>query len=60
MQKFQNSPVLIIVALYMTLKQINFFPQFFTMQLWKVNPSPEMFQKIKQISQHNFLDSFSH
>ena len=44
--------VQIIVALYVTLKQI-FFTQFFTMQLWKVNSSPEMFQKIKQISKHN-------
>ena len=33
--------VLTIVALYVTLKQVTFFTEFFTMQLWKVNSNPD-------------------
>ena len=33
--------VLIVVALYVILKQVFFFTEFFTMQLWKVNSNPD-------------------
>ena len=50
--------VLIIVVLYMTLKRVIFFTQLFTMQLGKVNSSPEMFQKNKAYIPTQFLRFF--